>query len=62
MSIETALYLQVIQFVDSPLASTREFWRKKLGLRDDIARDPRPLADIIADIIDPKTISEEPGL
>lgn len=35
------------QLVDSQLASTREFWRRKLGLPEDIVKDPRPLAEIM---------------
>ena len=39
---------QANQLVDSKLATTREFWRRKLGFPDEIATDPRPLYEAIA--------------
>jgi hypothetical protein len=42
--------MQAAQLVDSTLPTTRQFWRAKLGYPDLVCRDPRPLADIIAEI------------
>lgn len=41
--------LQCSQLVDSKLASTREFWRKKYFKATDAeASDPRPFAEVLA--------------
>lgn len=47
--IQFALALHYISHVDSALASTREFWRRKAGLPEEIVADPRKLSDIIAE-------------
>lgn len=39
-----------MQLIDSPLATTREFWRKKyFGACDQEACDPRPFAEVLAE-------------
>ena len=39
--------LMARQLVDSNLASTREFWRIKIGCTESEALDPRPFNDVI---------------
>lgn len=36
------------QMVDSCLATTREYWRLKVGATPEQARDPRPFAEVVA--------------
>lgn len=38
-----------MQLVDSSLVTTREFWRRKIGLPEEIVTDPRPLREIAAE-------------
>lgn len=38
--------LMADQLVDSDLASTREFWRRKVGFPEHVVMDPRPLNEI----------------
>lgn len=40
--------LHITSHVDSALASTREYWRRRLGLPEYVVIDQRKLADIIA--------------
>lgn len=48
--LERAFEIQCEQLVDSTLASTREYWRGAvLGHSPEIARDPRPLAVVLAE-------------
>lgn len=49
--LERVFALQAETLVDSTLASTRVYWRKEvLGLPDEIANDPRPLRDVLAEL------------
>ena len=43
-----ALPFMAAQLVDSDLATTREFWRMKLGANEAEASDPRPFMDVLA--------------
>jgi hypothetical protein len=40
--------LLIQQMVDSPLESTRVYWRKKLGYSEKIQNDSRPLSSILS--------------
>ncbi len=48
--IENALLLHFITNVDSPLASAREFWRRKFGFPESVVMDPRTMAELAAEI------------
>jgi len=48
--IDLATDLHVMTGVDSKLATTREFWRRKFGMPEEIVNDPRPLAEIILEM------------
>jgi hypothetical protein len=48
--LEFALAGHINSHVDSALASTREFWRRKLGFPEDVVTDPRPIAEIAASL------------
>lgn len=37
----------IVGVLDSQLESTRIYWREKLGLSPELARDPRPYGDIV---------------
>jgi hypothetical protein len=51
-----ALLIHVNSHIDSAVASTREFWRRKLGFPEEIVADPRPLAEIATSLVaDPRT-------
>lgn len=38
--------MMALQLADSPLATTRIFWRRKFGLAEEVATDPRPMREI----------------
>jgi hypothetical protein len=46
--LEFVFNLHIASQADSVLASTREFWRRKLGLPEEIVTDPRKLDEIKA--------------
>lgn len=46
-AIPLAYALLASQLVDSRLASTREYWRHKMGLPAHIVSDPRTLVEIL---------------
>lgn len=53
--LDLVLTLQLQQMVDSRLATTREFWRRKFYAATDAeATDPRPFAEVLADRGDAK--------
>jgi hypothetical protein len=43
--LKFAFSLYDAQMVDSPLASTRVYWRRRLGYPEAIVHDPRPLIE-----------------
>lgn len=45
--IKTALSIHFAVNMDSALATTREFWRRKAGFDEAVVLDPRPLAVIM---------------
>jgi hypothetical protein len=49
MSLMLARHLlfMISQMVDSPVPTTRAFWRRKLGLPETVVNDPRPLAEAV---------------
>ncbi|MDR6818443.1 hypothetical protein J2X76_003620 [Neorhizobium sp. 2083] len=47
--LEFAYLLHVASHVDSVIPSTREFWRRKIGMPEDVVADPRALAVILAE-------------
>ena len=38
------------QLVNSTLATTRHFWRRRAGWGEEIVLDPRPLAEVIGGV------------
>lgn len=53
--IDAHLLFMALQLVDSSIGTTRVFWRRKVGLPEDVVNDPRPLAEIAASRKEPST-------
>lgn len=51
--LNLAFALHASSHLDSKLATTREYWRREAGLPEAIVMDPRPLAEIAADVTAP---------
>jgi hypothetical protein len=57
--LNRALAFHVTSHVDSALASTREFWRRKLGFPEWVVTDPRTIAEIAASLSADNTLRSE---
>lgn len=47
--LNVALGIHFTVNMDSAVATTREFWRRKALLPEEIVKDPRNLGDIVSD-------------